>query len=209
MNLGLGNLTELKTQLLPEALRADASYDAMLTAIGKGVADSLANYCNRLFGYVADDTYIVSADRIHVYVPRYPFVSVTSVELKTDETAGWVAQTANSIVTKNGESGLIYLGGAMGPHWGHLRFTYTGGYWFDDSEDSSGTLPSGATALPNDLKLAWYLQCKKVWEVNDVLGLKIVPSKENVQLVGLSLAGLEMVPQVKAIADQYIRYAMT
>ncbi len=209
MNLGLGNRTELKAQLLAEALRADTSYDDAIDALGKGVAAQLENYCNRKFGYVANDTYICAADRVHVYLPRYPFISISQVELKTDESQGWVVQTSNTVVNQNTESGLVYLGASVGPYWGQLRITYTGGYWFDDSEDGTGSLPTGATTVPPDLKLAWYLQCKKVWEVNDPLGLKILPSKENVQLAGLSLAGLEWVPQAKAIADQFIRYAMT
>ena len=39
MNIGLGNLTELKGQLLAASLRSDSNYDAVITGIGLGVAN--------------------------------------------------------------------------------------------------------------------------------------------------------------------------
>lgn len=207
MNLGLGNLTELKAQLLAEALRAGTRYDAQITALGKGVAAQIENYCNRKFGRVENDTYTVSADRTHIYLPRYPFESVSQVEFKSDETEGWVMQTGNTIVTKNPESGLVFLGAALGPYWTHLRFTYTGGYWFDETEENNDTLPSGATQLPSDLKLAWFLHCKTIWQAYDKLGTDI--TKTGTPNPASSISAVELSPQVTGLLGQFIRYAMT
>lgn len=209
MNLGLGNLTELKTQLLAEALRAGTRYDAAITAIGKGVAAQIENYCNRKFGRVENDTYIVSADRTHIYLPRYPFESISQVEFKSDEVAGWVVQTGNTIVTQNVESGLVFLGAALGPYWSHLRFTYTGGYWFDETEENNDTLPSGATQVPADLKLAWILHCKTVWQAIDKLGVDITKTGSSNNAVSGSLAALELSPAVTGMLGKFIRYAIT
>ena len=101
-------------------------------------------------------------------------------------------------------------GSDAGAYWQQLRFTYTGGYFVDtESDDWSSPPGAGQTALPDDLRTAWILQCKKIWEVQDPLGLKLVPSKENVQLVGLSLAGLDFVPMVKTILGDYVKFNLT
>ena len=208
MDLGLGNLTELKKHLLAEALREGTDYDLPLTALGDGVSRQFERYCNRRFSRAVGATFVCSGDRDHVYLDRYPVESITSVELKVDSTTGYEVQ-ANYIQTWSSESGYVFWGDMAGDESTRLRFTFTGGYWVDTSEDSSGSLPSGATALPNDLKLAWILQSKKVWEVTDPTGSKIVASKNSVQLVGLSLAGLELIPQVKQILQPYLRYQLT
>lgn len=209
MNAGLGSLTYLKTQLLAEALREGTAYDAALTAIGQGVAAQFEKHCNRYFARTVSDTFTTSADRPHLYLPRLPVESIASVALKSDPTTGFVTQASSAIINSNLESGFVYFGGELGAYWEQIRLTYTGGYWFDQTEDASDSLPAGATALPESLRLAWILQCKKVWEVSDPLGGHIVPSKENLQLVGLSLAGLELVPQAKDILHGFIRYALT
>lgn len=203
MNLGLGNLTELKGQLLAEALRTDTSYDAAITAIGKGVAAQMENYCNRKFGRVENDVYIVSADRAHAYLPRYPVESIAGIDLKTDATDGFVAQTASTIVNTNLESGYVYFGGELGPYWSHLRITYTGGFWFDETEENNDTLPSGATQLPADLKLAWILQCRAVWQAIDKTGMDIIKTGSSSNLI------LDLVPAVKDMLNQFTRYMIT
>ena len=74
-----------------------------------------------------------------------------------------------------------------------------------------GDQPAGSTAVPDDLLLAWRLQCELVWKMHDRLGLAIGEQGAGAggALPGLSLPGLDSIPQVKAILQSYIRYALT
>ena len=207
MNLGLGNLTELKAQGLAEALRSGTRYDARLIAVGKGAAAAIEQFCNRKFGRVVGDTYTGPADRTHCILPRYPVESISQVEFKSDETTGFVVQTDNAYVALKSESGIVHFGASLGPHWSQIRITYTGGFWFDETEENNDTLPSGATALPQDVKLAWYLHCQTIWQTLDKLGTDITKTG-TAQTTGATLSGLDMSPAVKAMLGQFIRYAM-
>jgi len=209
MSAGFASLKYLKSQLLPEALREDTSYDAQLTALGLGVAAQIEKFCARKFGRVVGDTEIFPADRIEFLLSRFPVEAVSASHVKNNDTDGWVEQAAGFIVITDLKNGIINTGVEPGPYYALVKFTTTGGYWIDTSDLRDGTLPTGATALPDDLLLAWLLQCKKVWEVADPMGTKLVPSKESVQLVGLSLAGLDLVPQVAALLGRHVRYQMT
>lgn len=70
------------------------------------------------------------------------------------------------------------------------------------------TLPSGATALPEDLKLAWLLQCEHLWKLRDVQGTALAESKAGVS-PALTLATANLIPEVKAILDGYVRYSLS
>jgi len=208
----LSSLTYLKAQLLAEALREGTEYDAQIRALGAGVAGALDNFCNRKFAYAANDTVIFSGDRAHYYLPRYPLNDAAdlTVETRVARTDAWAELDAT--LTTNPQTGLLDFGFELGSPLVQVRVTYTGGYWFDTSEAGSGTLPAGATALADsapDVLAAWLLQCKKVWEVADPLGGRIVPSKDVPQLVGLSLAGLELIPIVKEMLRPHMRYQLS
>jgi hypothetical protein len=95
-----------------------------------------------------------------------------------------------------------------------MRITYTGGYWFDDAETEDTAQPAGTTKVPQDLKLAWYLQCGKVWQSIDKLGAKLTQGGASGQPAGPgqvteALAGLAIVPAVTQVLDSYRRFAIT
>jgi hypothetical protein len=138
-----------------------------------------------------------TADCDHFYLPRYPLEAVSLIERRDSIQTGWVTLDASTIMQMRESSGMIAFGGTLGSYFSTLRVTYTGGYWYDTTEDGSGTLPSGATKLPDDLKLAWYLQCRKVWQSIDKLGVKIMQGESGPGTVTDSLASLEIVPEVK------------
>jgi hypothetical protein len=199
MNAGLGNLKTLKTHLLAEALREDTAYDSQLLLIGLGTAAAFEGYCDRKFAWAEDDTFTCSADRTFVYLPRYPVTAITTVELKTALT--WETQS-NLIQSWNDYTGHVYWGGEAGPDYAQLRFTFTGGYWFDTTADDSGVMPDDATALPSDLKLAWIMHCQRIWQNKDKLGMQIIETGQKVALV------TEMSEDVKSILDGYRRFQM-
>lgn len=208
MNLGLGNLTELKAQLLAKGLRASADFDAPITAIGVGVAGRFEKYCNRKFPRAVNAQFVCSADRDHVYLDRAPIEELVSVELKTDQAVGWELQS-NLVANLNELDGFAFFGFQPGPHYGLLRFTFTGGFWFDESEDASGVMPVGAAALPADLKLAWFLQCRAVWNALDKLGTKITEVGEGTGTISTIIGELKLVAEAEATLLNYRRLQLT
>lgn len=211
MNLGLGNLIELKRFLLATDLVSRSTWDARIEALGKGVAKLIDKHCNRKFERAAGAVDDFTADRRSWTLERYPVEVLTSIEQKTSESEGFVSMGAVSgvVIGADGGCGIVQFGGVLGPYTSRVRITYTGGYWFDDTEDATGVMPGAATLLPEDVKLAWFLQCQKAWQVMDPLGAGIAKGGSDANLVGLSLAGLEIIPQVKQLLAGHVRYQIT
>lgn len=208
VNAGFSNLKSLKAQLLAEALRVSTKYDAALLAIGQGVAKQFEKFCNRKFARIENTTFVCSADRDHVYLDRYPLESISQVELRLDTTSGWEVQSG-LVLNLDETNGKAYWGYEPGPHYAQLRFTFTGGYWWDQTEEDNDTLPSGATELEEDLKLAWLLQCRIAWQAIDKIGQDITKTGSSSNLVTGTLAGLEMLPDVKEKLIPFRRMQLT
>lgn len=208
MNAGLSNLNFLKTQLLAEAVRVSTKYDAALQLIGSGVAGQMERFCNRKFFRTENAQFTCSADRDHVFVDRYPIEAISKVELRTDRLAGWEEQS-NFVVNLDELTGKIYWGYDAAPHYGQLRFTFTGGFWFDITEENNGALPSGANALPDDLRFAWILQCRAVWQAIDKQGKDVAVTGSSSNFVTGTISGLELLPQVKEILLAHRRLQLT
>lgn len=209
MNAGFSSLKKLKEQLLAEALRAGSKYDAPLLVLGKGVVGQFERFCDRKFLRVENATDVIAADRIQFLLSRFPIESLSRIELKDNEADGWVEQTIATLVqTIDAENGIVNLPDSAdaGAWWAKLRFTYTGGYWFDETEEGNDALPSGATAVPDDLFLAWILQCKTVWQSLDKLGTKITEVGPGSQFVTGTLNSLDLTPTVKQMLGQFKRY---
>ncbi|HAO80686.1 MAG TPA: hypothetical protein DCQ92_17280 [Verrucomicrobia subdivision 3 bacterium] len=214
MNAGFSNLDTLKQHLLAPALRAGVTYDVQLADLGLGMAGLIEQFCNRKFLRVENDTAVFTADRCEFLLPRTPLESVSLAELKIAETDGWVTQTdPNFIRSLNLTNGIVDCGPRdVGPYYGQVRFTFTGGYWWGMSEpndvDYPNNLPTGANILPGELKLAWLLQCKHVWQTIDPRGVKIVATAEGRVTPQVSFSDLDLVPQVKETLAQFIRYSL-
>lgn len=210
MNVGFANLSTLKKQLLAPALVAATDYDARITALGLGVAEAMGNYCNRKFARAVGTTEILPADRCQFLLARYPIESISAIDLKMTEAEGWVAQTVNEFLrTIDQKSGIVNCpaGADAGPWDAQVRFTYTGGFWWEQLEPTDNgypaSQPSGSNALPNDLKLAWLLQCELIWKMSDKLGTDIGEGKAGRDY---ELQTLALSPQVKTLLGQFVRY---
>ncbi len=208
MNCGLGNLDSLKKHLLAKSMSSDVSFDTLIKDIGLGVAADFEEYCTRKFLRVEGATYVCTADRDHCYLDRYPFEMLTKTELKSDINVGWELQDG-LVLNTNPLTGLIYWGAGISFAWAQMRFTFTGGFWFETAEPDDAAYPSvmpdGATALPNDLRLAWLLQCRQVWDLADKLGSGLIDAPK----VQSALMELELVPQVKNILNSHRRMSLT
>lgn len=203
MNAGFGSLTTLKSHVLAGDLATTVDYDAAVSLVGLGVVGQFERHCNRQFARTAGATYTTGADCVAFALPRYPVEVLTQIEFRSTPSDAWVVQTLSGLLSSFDEaSGVAVLWSALGDRNGQVRFTYTGGYWWDTTEDDSGTLPSGATALPDDLRLAWVLQSQHIWSRRDNLGIAVTQKPDERS----KLSDLELVPQVKSILTAYIRH---
>ena len=197
MNAGFSNLTWLKNQILSSALKTDLRFDPFITALGLGVYGLIEKYCNRKFMWQVGCQEVFMADRASFILERFPVVApITLVEYKQDEPTGWVAQdqSANSnalvIQSLDAANGIIYFpdNEDCGPYWAQMRFTYTAGYFWQqlDPKDAgyvdpnspayAASIPAGAPLLPDSIRLAWLLQCKHIWSLNDKTGQDLLKS---------------------------------
>ena len=201
MSLGLGTLTELKKHVLAESLRTGTDFDTALSSIGSGVAVAFDKHCNRTFARGSGVSETIGANRDFYYVRRYPIESVTSLEILSNDSDGWqtlaVADAINNTVN---EIGRLYFGFEHGQWYEQLRVTYTGGYWVDQTEQGTDTLPTGATALPADIKLAWLTQCQHAFNQRDRLGASIGRPADP----AAALNTYELIPEVKRMLDHRI-----
>lgn len=203
MNAGLGTLADLKSRLLPPSMQQHTTHDNALLSIGRGVAASFNRFCNRTFPRAEATTCVFSADRDHFFLPRFPVESVSKIEQRDDYASSWVSLALAGVLTEfKEETGLIGFWAPLGPAGSFIRVTYTGGFWVDDTEGGSGTLPTGATALPDDVREAWFLQCERVWGARDNLGQRLASKDAPAPIQ-------ELQPEVRRLLTGFIRYQMT
>ena len=189
MNAGFSNLDFLKKQLLAKSFSSDKRFDDLILALGLGIANQVEKFCGRKFARLVNAQETFAADRASFLLSRFPVEPpISLVEYKQDEPTGWATQnqTAQSndrvIQSLDAESGLIYFRDDQdcGDYWSQMRFTFTGGFFWEQLEPDDANYPSPvpatATPLPDSLRLAWLLQCKHVWAFNDKVGTDLLKS---------------------------------
>ena len=207
MNAGFSSLTKLKAQLLASSLRAATQYDDLILSIGRGVAKQFEHECNRKFERQVGATDIFQGDRASFILSRYPIERITAIDLQKDVDDGWQSQDLTLIQSYNSQSGVVYLADNddAGPYWSQVRFTYTGGYWWDTSEDDSGVQPDGSALLHDDMILAWHIQCRHIWNLTDKLGIAITDKPQSQD----GEKKIEMLGIVKDLINDQVRYQLT
>jgi hypothetical protein len=211
MNCGLSNLDALKRELLPSGLRSGRTFDETIIALGQGMAGIFDTETNRLLARQVDATASWSADRDHVYVPRYPIESVSRVEVSEDGST-WETVSGEPVLW-DATTGLVRFGGTVGGYDERVRVTWTGGYWFStvepDEEGYPETAPDGATALPAALRYAFFVACRAAWQALDKTGADVLRTGSSSQFVTGSLSGLELPPLVRVTLQAYRRYVLS
>jgi len=216
MNAGLGNLDSLKQHLLP-SLPRERKFDPIILDIGRGVAAAFDRYCNRRLCYGEGMQEIFTGDRPHWYASAYPVVAFTTVELRYFRSDPWT-DISGQPLANNEETGLLDFGYTLGRRPIQVRVTYTAGYWFNTAEPGDNPYPCPAPAalataplapakywMPEDLRLAWLTQCRRVWDSFDKLGLGLVDTpKKQTDVNELSLA-----PEVRQFLRGFRRYQLT
>lgn len=213
MDLGIANRDTLKKWLLTEQLLNHPDqgddYDAVIDQIGIGVSAMFERYCARKFRRVEGDTFVCTADRPSVILPRYPVESVASVEIRYSAADGWQTLTGQPIDT-DPESGIVEFAAVQGSYRSRLRITYTGGYFTEtlelDDEGYPTSQPSEATPVPEALKHAWLTQCQSSWQRYDKLGA----SFSLVDAQGVSSVIFEdgLLPTVEATLKTFTRFQL-
>ena len=209
MNAGFSNLDTLKKQLLAGTMKNDVRFDATILVIGQGVAGQFETFCNRKFMRVVGDTEILPADRCQFLLSRFPLEAITAVDLKMTEALGFESQSPTTFYNTVGlKSGIVNCpeGADAGPWYAQVRFTYTGGYWWEtlEPDDASfpSSMPAGASPLPQELFLAWVLQCRHLWSQIDKLGTDILKDGKPSSLRFPE----EFAPTVQKTLGQFTRY---
>jgi len=214
MNAGLSNLTSLKAQLLAASLRGDTDYDAVIAAIGLGVAAQFDAFCNRGFARVTGQQDVFRADRRHWWLNRYPVEAITATEKKDSEADGYLSfplppNGSALIQSMDLSTGYIMFIALQGYYFSMIRVTYTGGFFFEQLEPQDGgfptPIPATAAPLPNDVQLAFLLQCQNVWKRFDKLGAQIAQDPERQS----AIASLELADAVKELLRPYVRHQIS
>ncbi len=212
MDLGLGNLIELKRRLLAATMLSQTTYDGTITQIGRGVAGLFDKHCNRKFARLVDAVDQFSADRTSYIVERYPIEDIGLWQQRDDIATGFQEIDGEPTINRDESAGLLQFGDVLGSYLSQVRVTYTGGYWYDTTEDATGVKPAAATQLPHDVKEAWFLQCQEVWDKRDKLGISLIAKPE----VESKIASMRFISSitdaptvVQALLEKHRRFQIT
>lgn len=219
MNAGLSNLASLKEWLLTESLRSSTDYDSQILLIGLGVAGLLEGHCNRKFARTVGALFEFPADIDRVVIDRAPIEQITKIEVRDPYGADWSDQgeVSAAIDYLNEDAGLVALTVPLGTSRGRGRITFTGGFWWNQQEPDYeapdvpteedpdlSAQPEGSHAVPDELKLAWLIQCEHIWSQRDKLGLAISQAPKS----DAAILRVELLEIVKRKAQPFVRYAM-
>lgn len=204
MNAGFSSLSALKRELLLPADALRTENDAAIVALGLGVAALFESQCDRKFGRIVYiDTF--AADRSFWITRSYPIEQVHAVQVRRDYASGFqlVPGQPSNVIEMSGKVDFL---GYLGAYGEIGRISYTAGYWWDESEDGSLTLPEGATALPEDLRAAWVMQCRWFWERRSITErAKAGFAKDSAD--GFATPAEELLQPVRSILTSYRRIA--
>ncbi|MCX8156160.1 MAG: hypothetical protein N3J91_06920 [Verrucomicrobiae bacterium] len=202
MNAGLSNLKTLKSLLLPQSMQSQSTWDDVLVLIGRGVLGAMEAHCGRKFARVVNAVEQFGAAREVVWLARYPVEEISAVEVRAARGSEWVAQE-DVILERNEMNGMVVFARPLGSDGDQARIIYTGGYWFDETENGSGVVPDGAAVVPQDLVWAWAMQCEHVWSRRDKLGTGLVQQAGKAEALG----EVELLPLVREALRPYRRLA--
>lgn len=205
MNLVLANLATLKAWLLPETWQTETQKDDIIEALGLGVAGAIETFCNRKLGRETAEQTLHPANEAVLHLARYPLEAKPTVEVRRGSGTTFES-VSDTVVQWRADIGQIVFNGEVGSREDVLRITATGGYWIDISEDESGEMPEGATAMPKALVSAWQMQCRHLWTQMKLFGNTGENPAE--QQNGHLLAGFDLLPVVKTMIAPYRRFTL-
>jgi hypothetical protein len=197
---GYRNLEWLRARLLPADLGEEGEWDADIEQIGQQVAAMFDRATGRTLRRTVGAVYETTADMPVFVVGCYPIETLTSVILITgaDET-----NITDQVRNVQKSSGVVFMSGASGDGTQTIRATVTGGYW---CQEGLASMPSGATALPDDLLGAWVSQCRAVCEAENTFRQKGAEKPGERKGSGARVDSMDMAPDVRRVLQLYSRF---
>lgn len=195
-------------------MQAQTNYDPIITAIGLGVAAQIDKFCNRVMMRTVGQVDTLRSDRRHWYLKNFPVETITALAKKDSEADGWVPfplpPDGNSLIqVMDLQRGYVNFIAIQGYFFSQLQITYNGGFWWETLEPTDegypAAQPAGSTALPNDIQLAWFIQCQNVWKRWDKLGVQISQDPEPQS----AIEQLQLCDAAKELLRGHIRYQMS
>lgn len=202
MNAGLSNLLTLKKYLLPSTWQDVTAEDDAILAVGLGMAGLLEGHCARKFQRTVGATQEFDAAACIVQLERFPLETFTSLELQTEPGGDW--EDVTDSILRHMKSGMVKIDGPLASEgFATLRATFTGGFWWDTTEDDTGSLPSGATAIPAALQMAWISQCVAVYARMKNDGITAALANGSAAAASAFINGIELLPVVEKMVQPY------
>ena len=201
LDAGLTTVLYLKSRILPEAGRARGDWDEALAKLGLSVAERLQQHCNRDFARQAGVVELYQARTLSTVVRRYPVESIGSISLRD---ANGSERDCPTNYQLHATAGLIDWIVPPGARTQRLRITYTGGYWLDPWDETP--MPSGATALPDDVLEAFVIQCQHLAEARGLFeAISLRRPRDGAEAPRTETAGL--LDDVTDVLRPYRRFA--
>lgn len=196
------HLDVLKARLLPADMAESADYDLELEALGLGVAALFDRITGRELRRNTAASFECPADEPSVVLKSYPLESVTSVTVVYGSTS---TDVTDSVLGIQKASGIVLFGGAIGSATERLEIVSSGGYWCDQGDGDD--LPNGATALPDDLLNAWFLQCRAQADAEGFFRQRGAAnnSDKDKRDPALRMETLDILPSVRRVLQLYVR----
>ena len=179
---------------------ATTDNDTLLERIIVGVQSAFESYCRRqLLLTAAAVTEYYTGQGQYLQLNRYPIAAITTIKEAADYNfTSAIALVADSDyrLIRSGKSGVLYsMLGSWDPNPDAIQVVYRGGF-----VAAGGTVGTGETALPDDLREAAIEQTVFLFQRKDDMGLVAVSG------VGGSInkqVDMNLLPQVKLILDNY------
>jgi len=176
--------------------------DSLIERIILGVAAAFESYCRRpLILNSSNVTEYYTGLGQYLQLARYPIAAITSIKEACDynfTTAEALTADEDYRLIRSGKSGVLYsMLGCWDPNPDAIQVVYRGGF-----VAAGGTVGTGETALPDDLREAAIEQAVFLFQRKDDMGLVAVSG------VGGSInkqVDMNLLPQVKLILDNYRR----
>lgn len=167
--MNLVQLTTVKNRLGITVSSDDTMLSNFIEQIGERFELEMNRKLERQTGWTQE----FDARKWALTVERYPVEQVTAWKVKTNETEGFVSQTAPDFTLAK-KPGIITLTASvgLGVHPQILQITYDGGFVLP-----GGTPTGGQTALPDAIEHAACEQVAHWYQNRHRLGLQTIPAE--------------------------------
>jgi hypothetical protein len=170
-------------------------YDALFETLIDGVSEAFNAYVGRALAKTTYTAVYFDGDgKESLLLPNYPIVSITSITedgsaLTEGEDSDYLLYAATGILKR--VNGAWYKGSKK------IKLTYVAGYTVQ-----GGTMGTGETALPADLKLACMIQVAREWKKATLSEWGLI-SKSSPDGMSVTRTETGLLKEAREILDRY------